>query len=84
MKKLNELDKKTLTAVNKDLALWTNKVFKVEIDVENEQIKIISKRKSMKGKGFIIPLFEELATIKEDLLEKYIYSKYTTEVFLYL
>ena len=58
MNKLNELDKKTLNACDKDLSLWSNKVFKIEIDTNKEQINVISKRKAAKGKGFIIPLFE--------------------------
>lgn len=83
MQKLNKLDVQTLNACDTDLALWKNKIFKIEIDTEQQEIRVISKRRSMNGKGFIVPLFEELTSIKKELLEKYIYSKYTTSIYLY-
>jgi hypothetical protein len=83
MKNLNQLDMKTLEACKKDLHLWKNDIYKVEIDQQNEQIKVISKRKAMNGKGFIVPLYKELTEIENNLLEKYIFSKYTTQIYLY-
>lgn len=79
---LSDTDKKTLEACKKDLSEWSNKVFKVELDTSKKEIRVISKRKAMKGKGFIIPLSKELTSIPSNLLEKHIYSKYATAVYL--
>lgn len=84
MTKLNELDLKTLKACENDSREWKNRTFKIEIDYNSEQIKVISKRKATKGKCFTVPLFEELINISNELLEKFVYSKYATNIFLHM
>ncbi len=84
MSQLSEMQIKTLEACRSQLDDWKNKVFRIELDSENEQIKVISKRKVMKGKGFILPYFEELKGLENALIEKFIYNSYATSVFRYL
>lgn len=74
---------KTLEVVKGYTEEHKNKIFKIEKDEVNKVIKVISKRRSMNGKGFTIPYFKELLNEDDQIIEKFLSNCYLTSIYLY-